>query len=134
MNLSAPILTFTALVLAGGLMLQPALASGSWQRGGGRPPQRQAMRPPPRMEQSQPQQIQREQQFQRAPEPRAVEPQPLREPVRPPVNQYSPNDAARRAQQMNGGGRVLSVDPNGPGYRVKVLKEGEVRVITVPGQ
>ena len=36
-------------------------------------------------------------------------------------------DAARRAQQQNGGGRVLSVDPEGNGYRVKVLKDGEVR-------
>ena len=36
-------------------------------------------------------------------------------------------DAAQRAQQRNGGGRVLSVDPEGPGYRVKVLKDGEVR-------
>lgn len=36
-------------------------------------------------------------------------------------------DAARRAQQRNGGGRVLSVDPEGAGYRVKVLKDGEVR-------
>ena len=35
--------------------------------------------------------------------------------------------AARRAQQRNGGGRVLSVDPDGSGYRVKVLKDGEVR-------
>jgi hypothetical protein len=48
-------------------------------------------------------------------------------------NEFSPGDAARRAQQMNGGGRILSVDPNGPGYRVKVLKEGEVRVFAVPG-
>ena len=37
------------------------------------------------------------------------------------------SDAARRAQQQNGGGRVLSVDPEGDGYRVKVLKDGEVR-------
>ena len=36
-------------------------------------------------------------------------------------------DAARRAQQRNGGGRVLSVDPENGGYRVKVLKDGEVR-------
>jgi len=35
--------------------------------------------------------------------------------------------AARRAQERNGGGRVLSVDPEGDGYRVKVLKDGEVR-------
>lgn len=36
-------------------------------------------------------------------------------------------DAARLAQQRNGGGRVLSVEPEGRGYRVKVLKDGEVR-------
>jgi hypothetical protein len=36
-------------------------------------------------------------------------------------------EAARRAQQQNGGGRVLSVDPEGGSYRVKVLKDGEVR-------
>jgi len=37
-------------------------------------------------------------------------------------------DAARRAQMRNGGGRVLSVEPVGGGYRVKVLKDGVVRV------
>ena len=37
-------------------------------------------------------------------------------------------DAGRQAQVRNGGGRVLSVEPEGPGYRVKVLKDGEVRV------
>lgn len=37
-------------------------------------------------------------------------------------------DAGRQAQMRNGGGRVLSVEPEGPGYRVKVLKDGEVRV------
>jgi len=37
-------------------------------------------------------------------------------------------DAGRRAQMRNGGGQVLSVEPEGPGYRVKVLKDGEVRV------
>ena len=36
-------------------------------------------------------------------------------------------DAARIAQQRNGGGRVLAVEPEGSGYRVKVLKDGEVR-------
>ena len=35
--------------------------------------------------------------------------------------------AARIAQQQNGGGRVLSVNPDGNGYRVKLLKDGEVR-------
>ena len=37
-------------------------------------------------------------------------------------------EAARRAQAQNGGGRVLSVEQEGAGYRVKVLKDGEVRV------
>lgn len=37
-------------------------------------------------------------------------------------------EAARRAQQRNGGGRVLSVEPDRAGYRVKVIKDGEVRV------
>ena len=36
-------------------------------------------------------------------------------------------EAARQAVQANGGGRVLSVEPEGTGYRVKVLKDGEVR-------
>ena len=36
-------------------------------------------------------------------------------------------EAARQAQAANGGGRVLSVEPEGAGYRVKVLKDGEVR-------
>lgn len=37
-------------------------------------------------------------------------------------------EAGRRAQQRNGGGRVLSVERDNAGYRVKVLKDGEVRV------
>ena len=41
------------------------------------------------------------------------------------------NDAARRAQMRNGGGRVLSVEPFGAGYRVKVLKDGVVRVYII---
>ena len=40
-------------------------------------------------------------------------------------------EAARRAQQLNGGGRVLSVEPAGAGHRVKVLKDGEVRVLQI---
>ena len=35
--------------------------------------------------------------------------------------------AAAQAQRQNGGGRVLSVEPEGEGFRVKVLKDGEVR-------
>jgi len=39
---------------------------------------------------------------------------------------------ARVAQQQNGGGRVLSVDPGDRGYRVKLLKDGNVRIVYVP--
>jgi hypothetical protein len=42
-------------------------------------------------------------------------------------------DAARRALQRNGGGRVLSVEPQGGGYRVKVIKDGEVRLHEIEG-
>lgn len=42
-------------------------------------------------------------------------------------------DAARRAQMRNGGGRVLSVEPLGDNYRVKVLKDGVVRVYVIEG-
>jgi hypothetical protein len=42
-------------------------------------------------------------------------------------NNDRPGRAARVAQERNGGGRVLAVDPEGSGYRVKVLKDGEVR-------
>lgn len=44
----------------------------------------------------------------------------------------SPTEAARRAQQQNGGGRVLSVEPASAGWRVKLLKDGEVRIVFVP--
>ena len=38
-------------------------------------------------------------------------------------------EAGRKALMRNGGGRVLSIEPlGGTGYRVKVLKDGEVRV------
>lgn len=46
----------------------------------------------------------------------------------------SPAEAARIAQERNGGGRVLSVDRGGDGYRVKLLKNGDVRVVYVPGE
>ena len=39
---------------------------------------------------------------------------------------------AREAQERNGGGRVLSVQPTEDGHRVKLLKNGEVRVYNVP--
>ncbi len=40
--------------------------------------------------------------------------------------------ATREAQQINGGGRVLSVDPANGGWRVKLLKDGNVRMVFVP--
>jgi hypothetical protein len=43
----------------------------------------------------------------------------------------TPGEAAQRAQAMAGGGRVLSVEPMGEGYRVKLLRNGEVRVVVV---
>ncbi|GAC1627887.1 MAG: hypothetical protein NVS9B10_17260 [Nevskia sp.] len=48
-----------------------------------------------------------------------------------PRRDLSPGEAAQRAQQINGGGRVLSVEQAGDGYRVKLLRDGEVRVVFV---
>ncbi|MFA5937925.1 MAG: hypothetical protein WC809_01105 [Sinimarinibacterium sp.] len=42
----------------------------------------------------------------------------------------SPSEAARQVQRRYGG-RVLAVQPAGDGYRVKVLKDGEVRIYQV---
>lgn len=39
--------------------------------------------------------------------------------------------AAREAQERYGGGRVLSVDPAGEGFRVKLLRNGDVRVVFI---
>lgn len=50
----------------------------------------------------------------------------------PTQQQRNPQDAARQAQQMNGGGRVLSVDAASGGWRVKLLKDGNVRIVFVP--
>ena len=44
----------------------------------------------------------------------------------------SPGEAARRAQELNNGGRVLSVEPAGGGWRVKLIKQGDVRIVFVP--
>lgn len=40
--------------------------------------------------------------------------------------------AAREAQRANGGGRVLAVDLTPQGFRVKIIKHGEVRLVVVP--
>lgn len=47
------------------------------------------------------------------------------------VPRLSPGEAARRAQSLNGGGRVLAVEPSEDGYRVKLLKNGEVSVVPI---
>ncbi len=45
----------------------------------------------------------------------------------------SPADAARQVQSLYGG-RVLAVQQDSNGYRVKVLKDGEVRIYSVSPQ
>lgn len=42
----------------------------------------------------------------------------------------SSDEAAREIQRRHGG-RILSVQPDGLGYRVKVLKNGEVRIYQI---
>jgi len=107
------------LLLLTGLALQPALAGG-W---GGRHEER---REPPRQQQYRPQ-PQRQPQMFAPPQQRPPNFAPQGRPV-------SRDDAMRRAQQMSGGGRVLAADPAESGYRVRVLKDGEVRSVYVPGQ
>lgn len=102
------------LLLLAGLALQPALAGG-WQH---REERREPPRPPP--QQMRPPEPPRQQMF--AP------------PQRPQGPGVSRDEAMRRAQQMNGGGRILAADPAESGYRVRVLKDGEVRSVYVPGQ
>ncbi len=46
---------------------------------------------------------------------------------------FSPADAARQVQSLYGG-RVLAVQQDSNGYRVKVLKDGEVRIYSVSPQ
>lgn len=43
-------------------------------------------------------------------------------------------EAARTAQQRYGGGKVLSVEPEGDGYRVKLVRNGDVRVVFIPNR
>jgi len=88
-------------------------------------------REPPRPQQQQQQHMQQPQM--RPPEPPRQQmfapPQ-----LRPQGPGVSRDEAMRRAQQMNGGGRILAADPAESGYRVRVLKDGEVRSVYVPGQ
>ena len=61
------------------------------------------------------------------------EPQAPANAAPPTAPRLSPGDAARRAQQQYGG-RVLSVYPSAEGYRVKMLRDGEVTVVSVPNE
>lgn len=53
---------------------------------------------------------------------------------RPSGGRMTPGEAAAHAQRSNGGGRVLSVDPTGTGYRVKLLQRGDVNIVFVPAE
>lgn len=110
------------LLLLAGLALPPAQAGG-WKQEPRREP------PRPQMRASEPQRAPPQQMY--------APPRPQAEPMRPqqfapPGGGMSRDEAIRRAQQMNGGGRVLAADPAENGYRVRVLKDGEVRSVYVP--
>jgi hypothetical protein len=70
--------------------------------------------------------------------PQASPPEPHAAPQGPPPQPYaaprhpgmSAENAALQAQRRYGG-RVLAVRPEGQGYRVKLLKDGEVRSVYV---
>lgn len=49
-----------------------------------------------------------------------------------PAARIDSREAARIAQARNGGGRVLDVVETREGWRVKLLKDGEVRTVLVP--
>lgn len=53
---------------------------------------------------------------------------------RRPMGGLSPAQAAREAQHRYGGGKVLSVDPEGDGYRVKLVRDGDVRIVFIPNR
>jgi hypothetical protein len=96
------------ILLLTGLALQPALAGG-W----GYHDVRRAPPPPP------PRQY-------RAPEPPRPPPGAYAAPRYPPM---TPDQIRQRV----GGGRILAINPAENGLRVRVLKDGEVRSVEVPG-
>lgn len=128
-------LTTTVLLLLAGLAFQPALCG--WRGGGPRQEPRPQMRAPaPQYAQRPPQYAQRPPQYaqpQRAPAPMYEQQRPGPQmggpafaPPRPPMSR---GDAIRQAQ--SGGGRVLGADPVENGYRVRVLRNGEVSTVYV---
>lgn len=51
---------------------------------------------------------------------------------REPKHLISAGEAARQAEHADSGGRVLSIAHAPLGYRVKLIKNGEVRIIFIP--
>ncbi|MGQ0701373.1 MAG: hypothetical protein ACT4PZ_24410 [Panacagrimonas sp.] len=47
-------------------------------------------------------------------------------------SRMGPAQAARVAQKRYGGGKVLGVESADDGYRVKLLRNGDVRIVFVP--
>lgn len=64
-----------------------------------------------------------------AQEPHRLRPHATLRPAQPSAS-LSPAQAAQLAQRRYGG-RVLAVEGNGNGYRVKMLKDGEVRTYQI---
>ncbi len=44
----------------------------------------------------------------------------------------TPKGAALRAQELHQGSRVLKVEKTDGGYRVKLLKDGDIRIVFIP--
>lgn len=123
-------LTTTILLLLAGLAFQPALSG--W-RGGPPPPQMRAPAPrpaPPQYAQPRYAEPQRRPAYAQQPPPPQMA-APAFQPPRPAGPAMSRSDAIRQAQERTGGGRVLGADPAENGYRVRVLKNGEVSTVYV---
>src|SRR5262245_2180255 len=112
------------LALVGGLLTQPAVArSRDKERRSQEQSQEQKA-----SKQKQSERSEREDRSERSA--RNVEPERERSERRSPRQvEDTRSRAARRAQEANGGGRVLNVQPDDGGYRVKLLKDGEVRTL-----
>lgn len=123
----------TTFLLLAGLAFQPVL-SGGWRAGPAPPPRMRAPEPRAAPQFAQP----RYAEPQRAPAP-AYEQQrpgpqvggPGFQPPRPAGPPISRGEAINEAQRRIGGGRVLGADPAENGYRVRVLKNGEVSTVYV---
>ena len=66
--------------------------------------------------------------------PRLREMERMERPTPAQSRRMTPSEAAAQAQRIHGGGRVLSVEPAGEGYRVKLLQHGDVNIVTIPAE